>query len=74
MKMSMLLQQLASYEGTRATSSRLSVRWLNGKLLRRRHLSHLQLEIFATLMPIVRGIDSLWPWSGLSLIGASVKR
>jgi SAM-dependent methyltransferase len=48
--------------------------WLNGKLLRRKHFSRVQLKLLETMMPIVRRMDRLWPWSGLSLIGVASKR
>jgi glycosyltransferase involved in cell wall biosynthesis len=55
--------------------NRLSVPgWLlNGKLLKRKRFSRLQLKILDTLLPLMRSIDSLWPWKGLSLIAVGVK-
>lgn len=47
--------------------------WLNGKVLRREKFSKLELKIINTLMPLLRRIDKLWPWSGLSLIAIAVK-
>ncbi|MEK6288873.1 MAG: glycosyltransferase [Acidobacteriota bacterium] len=47
--------------------------WLNGKLLRRRRFSRVQLKIIDTMMPILRGIDHIWPWTGLSIIGIGIK-
>ena len=46
----------------------------NGKLLRRKKFSRVQLKALDTAMPILRGIDHLWPWGGLSLIGIGVKK
>lgn len=48
--------------------------WLNGKLLRRRKFSRLQLKFLDTIMPLVRRIDGLVPWGGLSLIAVAVKK
>lgn len=48
--------------------------WLNGKLLRRKKFSRVQLKGLDTAMPILRRIDHLWPWRGLSLIGIGVKK
>ena len=42
--------------------------WVNGKVLKRRVFSRVQLKFFDMSMPIVRRIDRLWPWSGQSLI------
>ena len=47
--------------------------WLNGKLLRRKKFSRLQLKIFDLAMPILSRIDPIWPWSGLSIVGIGVK-
>lgn len=47
--------------------------WLNGKLLRRKKFSRVQLKGLETAMPVLRRIDRLWPWQGLSLIGIGVK-
>jgi glycosyltransferase involved in cell wall biosynthesis len=47
--------------------------WLNGKILRRKKFSRVQLKIIDTMMPILKRIDHLLPWSGISLIGIGVK-
>ncbi len=47
--------------------------WFNGKILRRKRFSRLQLKLVNNSIPILRRIDRLWPWSGLSLIGIGVK-
>ena len=47
--------------------------WLNGKLLRRKKFSRVQLKVINTLLPILRRTDSLWPWRGLSMICVGVK-
>jgi len=48
--------------------------WLNGKLLRRTKFSRLQLKVFDTIVPLVRRMDRLLPWGGLSLIAIAVKK
>ncbi|HZE72840.1 MAG TPA: glycosyltransferase [Pyrinomonadaceae bacterium] len=47
--------------------------WFNGKLLRRKSISRVQLKILDILMPILSRVDRLWPWSGLSIICIGVK-
>jgi glycosyltransferase involved in cell wall biosynthesis len=47
--------------------------WLNGKLLRRKRFSRIQLKILDLAMPILSRIDRMWPWSGLSIIGIGIK-
>lgn len=47
--------------------------YLNGKILKRKHFSLLQLKILETLMPIIRRIDPFLPWGGLSIIGIGLK-
>ncbi len=47
--------------------------WVNGKLLRRRSFSRVQLKLINTLMPALRRIDDHLPWSGQSIIGVGVK-
>jgi glycosyltransferase involved in cell wall biosynthesis len=47
--------------------------WLNGKLLRRKKFSRIQLKMLDLAMPILSRIDRIWPWSGLSLVGVAVK-
>ena len=42
--------------------------WVNGKVLRRRTFSRVQLKVLDVLMPILKPIDRFWPWQGLSLI------
>ncbi|HET9698535.1 MAG TPA: glycosyltransferase [Terriglobales bacterium] len=55
--------------------NRLSVPgWLlNGKLLKRKRFSRLQLKILDTMLPVMRPLEKLWPWKGLSLIAVGVK-
>ena len=47
--------------------------WVNGKLLRRRHFSRLQLKAFDLLVPILRRLDRFAPWPGLGLIAVARK-
>lgn len=48
--------------------------WLvNGKIFRRKTLSRTQLKLLNLLCPILRRIDWLWPWPGLSLIAVAEK-
>ncbi len=47
--------------------------WLNGKVLKRSTFSRLQLKILNTIMPAVKRVDRMFPWSGLSLIVIAIK-
>jgi glycosyltransferase involved in cell wall biosynthesis len=47
--------------------------WLNGKLLKRNKFSRLQLKILDMLTPMLKKIDRLLPWRGLSVIAIGVK-
>jgi glycosyltransferase involved in cell wall biosynthesis len=47
--------------------------WFNGKVLSRKRFSRVQLKLVNNSIPILRRIDHLWPWGGLSLIGVGVK-
>lgn len=47
--------------------------WLNGKVMRRRTFSRVQLKLVNSSIPVLRRIDRIWPWGGLSLIGIGVK-
>jgi glycosyltransferase involved in cell wall biosynthesis len=47
--------------------------WLNGKLLRRKKFSRVQLKVMDTLMPLLKRVDRVWPWSGLNLVAIAVK-
>lgn len=47
--------------------------WFNGKLLRRRKFSRLQLKALDTAMPLLKRVDRVWPWKGLSAIAIGVK-
>ena len=47
--------------------------WLNGKVLRRKTFSPVQLKVLQMTMPVLHRIDSLLPWGGLSLIAVAVR-
>ncbi len=47
--------------------------WFNGKVLRRKRFSRVQLKLVNNSIPLLRRIDRLLPWGGLSLIGIGVK-
>jgi SAM-dependent methyltransferase len=47
--------------------------WLSGKLLRRKTFSRIQLKILQMSMPVLRRLDSVLPWGGLSLIAVATK-
>jgi SAM-dependent methyltransferase len=47
--------------------------WLNGKVLRRRTFSRVQLKTLDTMLPLLRRVDRLFPWSGMSLIAVAAK-
>ena len=46
----------------------------NGKILRRRHFGRVQLKVFNVLVPLIRRVDRVFPWSGLGLIAVARKR
>jgi glycosyltransferase involved in cell wall biosynthesis/phospholipid N-methyltransferase len=48
--------------------------FLNGKLLKRRHFSRSQLKIFNVLVPVIRRVDGVCPWSGLGVIAVARKQ
>jgi len=47
--------------------------FLNGKLLRRRHFGRVQLKLFNVLVPLLKLVDPVLPWSGLGR-GAVARR
>jgi glycosyltransferase involved in cell wall biosynthesis len=47
--------------------------WFNGKVLKRKTFSKVQLKILQMTMSVLRRIDKLLPWNGLSLIGIATK-
>ena len=48
--------------------------WVNGRALRRRSFSRVQLKVFDSLTPLLKRIDRWWPWPGLSIIAVASKR
>ena len=42
--------------------------WWNGRILKKRNFSRLQLKVLDLLVPILRRLDPLIPWQGLGLI------
>lgn len=48
--------------------------WLNGKVMRRKTFSRVQLKVLQMSMPILRRVDKIFPWGGLSLIAVAVKK
>lgn len=47
--------------------------WLSGKVFRRRTFSRVQLKLLQISMPVLRRLDRVFPWGGLSLIAVAVK-
>lgn len=47
--------------------------WLAGKVFGRTRFSRVQLKIVDTLMPVLKRIDRLLPWKGLSIIAVAMK-
>src|SRR5687767_5706585 len=47
--------------------------WFNGKILRRKKFSRIQLKMLDLAMPILSRIDDIWPWGGLSMVAIGVK-
>ena len=47
--------------------------WLNGKILRRKKFSRVQLKLFDIAIPIIKRLDHLLPWGGISLVAIAVK-
>jgi 2-polyprenyl-3-methyl-5-hydroxy-6-metoxy-1,4-benzoquinol methylase len=47
--------------------------WLNGKILRRRNFSRIQLKIFDLLVPLLRRIDAGLPGPGLGILAVARK-
>jgi len=44
---------------------------LNGKMLKRRHFSRVQLKLFNLMVPMLRRLDRLIPWQGLGIIAVA---
>jgi glycosyltransferase involved in cell wall biosynthesis len=47
--------------------------WLNGRVLRRRHMPKVQLKFYDSLVWLWRRIDRFLPWQGLSVIAVARK-
>jgi glycosyltransferase involved in cell wall biosynthesis len=47
--------------------------WLNGKVLKRKTFSKVQLKVLQMAMPVLRRLDGILPWNGLSLIAVATK-
>lgn len=47
--------------------------WINGKILCRRKFSRVQLKAIDVMMPVLKHLDCLLPWSGVSLVAIAVK-
>ena len=47
--------------------------FLNGRILKRRHFSRLQLKVFNSAVPLVRFLEPIVPWRGLGLIAIAAK-
>jgi SAM-dependent methyltransferase len=45
--------------------------WLNGRLLRRTHISRLQRKVFDVLVPVLKRIDRFLPWPALGLVAVA---
>jgi glycosyltransferase involved in cell wall biosynthesis len=45
--------------------------WFNGKVMRRRNFSRLQLKTFDVLVPLLRRVDRFVPWPGLGIIAVA---
>ncbi len=45
--------------------------WWNGKVLRRRSFSRLQLKLFDLAVPLLRLVDRFLPWNGLGLVAVA---
>jgi glycosyltransferase involved in cell wall biosynthesis len=46
---------------------------LNGKMLGRKSFSRIQLKALDVLLPLMRPLEKVWPWNGLSLIAVASK-
>jgi hypothetical protein len=42
-------------------------------VLHRKRFSRVQLKFFDTMLPLLRPLERVWPWKGLSLIAVGVK-
>jgi glycosyltransferase involved in cell wall biosynthesis len=48
--------------------------WWNGKILKSRNFSRVQLKLFNSMIPFLRRIDHRLPWPGLGLIAVARRR
>jgi SAM-dependent methyltransferase len=46
---------------------------LNGKILQRKHFSHLQLKLLDLMTPLIRQVDRFLPWEGLNVVAVGQK-
>jgi len=47
--------------------------WFNGRVLQRKKFSKIQLKALNTALPVLKHLDRLIPWSGLSVIATAVR-
>jgi hypothetical protein len=47
--------------------------WLNGKVLQRREVSGAQVALLDAVYPVLRQVDRVLPWPGLSLVAVGRK-
>jgi len=47
---------------------------LNGKILRRKTLGRFQLKVFNAFVPVLKVVDPILPWTGLSLVVVAKKK
>lgn len=45
--------------------------WWNGKVLRKRHFSRVQLKMLNGLVPVLRLLDRVLPWQGLGIVAVA---
>jgi glycosyltransferase involved in cell wall biosynthesis len=47
--------------------------FMSGNVLKRTRFSRVQLKVLETLMPLIRRVDHMLPWNGLSVVAVAVK-
>jgi glycosyltransferase involved in cell wall biosynthesis len=47
--------------------------WFNSRILKKKSFSRVQLKLLNTAIPLLKRVDHLWPWQGLSLIAVATK-
>ncbi|MGZ4788589.1 MAG: glycosyltransferase [Terriglobales bacterium] len=69
-----LLQQAGFRVERISDFNRLSVPgwWLNNKILHRKKFSRVQLKFFDSILPVLRRVEKVWPWKGLSLVAVGI--